>query len=477
MTNKRIILEFIIAALLLAASAYADCSYNLAVVNGIDFGTQTSNSSIIDNIFTINNTGNCSLSDVTIITDAASKYNVLFNGSSALNTGNMSIGAAKTLRVSAFIPRDEPDGNRSIGSVTVLSAERNFISLLNMPVYVQGKLLILSVDVKVEGEEDSNIDDNPDGYEIDKKATLGDTIEFSIKVKNDYDSDSDVSINNIGINVDIDNMDIDEDAEDFDLSEQDTVTKDITFVIPDDADMNDYDVEITINGKDDDNIKYELKRTFILRVEKKSTDLRITAFNLTKNMVECNRKISIIAEVTNYGDGKERDVVFTIKNSDLGININEIAGDLDDNLDEDDSSFRKVYNLDIKDDAQARVYMLQMDAYKNTDDWEARKALYLEVKNCIKEEPEEAAAIIEELYTDNDTVPVLSVQPQAIDAELLQPTDTAAVKPISTTEEASVLEYLGNNTWAIFLMLNVIVISVILLALAYIAGKKKPVKE
>jgi len=469
---SRNILIIVLALLLLAFSASADCNYNLIVREGINFGTQLQNSTVSDT-FVINNTGNCSLSNVRVEPSADSEYLARVNSSSSFNLGAINASESRTLLASAFIPKDEADGNHSIGSINILSDQINLTS--SMYVNIRGKLQLVSIDVTIEDEEDNNIDEEADGYEIEKKATLGDTIDFSIKVKNDYDTNDDVSINNVLVTVAIDKLDIEEESEEFDLSEQDTQTVDISFSIPDDADMKDYDVDITIKGKDDDGIKHELKRNFILVVKKDSNDLRITKFNLSENRIDCVRRIRIAAEVVNYGDGKERDVIYTISNSELGININEIAGKLSDDLDKDDSGFFKIYPITIGDSAKAGVYPLQMDAYRNTDDWEARKIVNLEVKDCINEATAEEPAAIEaeeppaEAAVAENQTSAAAEGSEAVRASLLK-AKAVATKETNLTENAGVI--------ALVALGNLIALAaVVLFAVKFIIKGKKPSKK
>src|SRR3989338_2291803 len=167
MIKKILILALMMAALAFSVSAAANITTpaSVAFSEPEDIFQNTSMSLTFD----ITNNGDVNLTNVSISTNAASKYLILFNGTAALNLAYLTVNQSATIKVSGYIPKDESVGNSSIGQVNVSSDQYN-APLFYMYADVKGKLRISDLDVEIGDKTDANLQNKEDGYKIEEKA-------------------------------------------------------------------------------------------------------------------------------------------------------------------------------------------------------------------------------------------------------------------------------------------------------------------
>ena len=275
-----------------------------------------------------------------------------------------------------------------------------------------GGLELKELDVKVDVNVDSDVENET---KIDEKAKPGDIIEFKIELENTFDSDencdddnedekNECDIEDVEIEITIvdidDGSDLEKDSGDkFEIIEEDTKTKTVSFELPKLMESGTYDVLIKIEGENTGNsseylIEWELK----LEVEKKSHDVQITKYNLIPERMECGATSTTIdIELTNYGDKIEDEVVVKILNSNL--NIKEEISNIELEKDYDRNAiYEKSVQLNFEEEFSVEgVYPITINAYFDNDKLDDQKTIDLIIDECfVEEEPVVEEIIVEE---------------------------------------------------------------------------------
>ena len=356
--------------------------YSISAPSKVSFDTADRNSSV-SKTFEITNNGNAPLTSINISTDASSSYNATF---SPHNFTNLSIGETKTITANAFIPQNENAGNRTIGNILIKSTEFN-ASAIPLSIDVSGKLTIDDLDVTVDGKTDSSVND---GERIDKEAKPESTVEFDVKVKNNYPSASKIDMEDITITVTLkeidDGDDIDLDSDSFDLDSGSSKRVSLKFDLPLEVDTGDYEVIIEVEGKDDNDIYHRLNWGLTLEVGKENHDIKIRKSSVDKPVLKCDRSANLEVNIINLGTDVEEEVFVNIRNTDLGININEGPIELSEDLTDEDSKYENMYPITIGKDKPAGAYSIEVFTYYDVDKLSDRKRAQISLEDCTEEE-------------------------------------------------------------------------------------------
>jgi len=242
-------------------------------------------------------------------------------------------------------------------------------------------LKISDLDVKVGGKSDKNLNN---GDKISKEAKPGDKIEIKIEIENLFTDEEDLEIEDIEVEVIIEGIDDGDDLDDskeFDLKADDNKKIKFNFEVPLEVDEDTYDIEIHVEGKDENGITHEIDWTLELEVEKEKHELRITESNLNPSEVSCNRNSRLDVEILNLGEDEEEDVRLGITNSNLGINIFERNIELETGI-EDDASFKKTFSINLGDNVRSGIYPILIKAYYDDSELSDTKTAELSVNVC-----------------------------------------------------------------------------------------------
>ncbi len=258
----------------------------------------------------------------------------------------------------------------------------------------------------------------------------GETITVEVRVKNRGDTD----IEDIELEIwledddgrileDNDGDDI-EDDEEFDLNDGKTEELEFTFKMPteDIDDGDEYFIYVYVEGIDEENssIKYaDIDNSEKIEFEKEKHEIIFSELVLSPSVITCDRDILIELELHNIGKKDEDDVVLTIKNSDLDIDIKE-----DFELDEDDD-YDNIYPYTIKDDLEAGKYQIMVNV-KYSDERET-EILELTVKDCLK------GILVAEPDTPEVTIKTIPMLTGAVFAKPVEKPKTALPEVSSTT--------------------------------------------
>ena len=283
-----------------------------------------------------------------------------------------------------------------------------------------GKLLITDVDVKVGSKTDKNLGD---GDKIRDEAKPGDRVEFTIKLYNNFTDNDDVDIEDIQLQVTIegidDDDDIEEEAKSFDLTSDNDKKVTVSFDIPLEVDEDTFDVLIEADG-DSDNGSQEVQMDLSLEVQKEDDEVRFLRNTLSPSEVKCGRTVQLSTAVINTGSNEQEESLLEVSNAGLGISFRETF-DLTDSPFDEDSKFSKAFTFTVPGDAAAGVYsMLSKITYNDGKDSETETA-DLVVAKCevLEEQPKEEEAKDE----------IVVVQPPA--AQPTVPTGSATAQPVT----------------------------------------------
>ncbi|MFH1053720.1 MAG: putative Ig domain-containing protein [Candidatus Woesearchaeota archaeon] len=226
------------------------------------------------------------------------------------------------------------------------------------------KLRIREVEADVDGDDDKV--DN--GDKISEEALPGSEVEFDIEVCNEFSDAADIDIENVQLTVTIEDIDdgddLEEESDEEDIKADDCERFKLKFNIPLNAEEDEFDVIILAEGEDENNTDHKDEWKITLEVDREKHDLRIIRSDLSPSQVECNRVTILTTKVVNVGEEEEEDVMITIENSALGIDISEEGLEIGENPEDD--YFMKSYNLIIGDDIAQGSYPIAVKAYYNS---------------------------------------------------------------------------------------------------------------
>ncbi len=217
-------------------------------------------------------------------------------------------------------------------------------------------LQIYDLDVYVDGNKDSNLDD---GERIGKETGPESTIKFDFVIKNLFDEDDeDIEIEDIVIYVTIkeidDGDDLEEETKEFDLdAEEKSSTKSVEFDLPMDVDEGDYEVEIIVEGEESKSpyTEHRVEWTLTLEVEKEKHDMDLKRAEFDQSTLSCDRETTFYVKLVNFGSSDEDEIILTIQNTALDINIKEEDIEIDEGDD-----WSKSYTITVADDVAPGTY-------------------------------------------------------------------------------------------------------------------------
>ncbi|MDD5086351.1 MAG: hypothetical protein PHV16_01235 [Candidatus Nanoarchaeia archaeon] len=263
-------------------------------------------------------------------------------------------------------------------------------------------LEIDDLDVYVDGEKDSNLED---GDEIGEDVKSGSTVNFEFVIKNLYDEDDedelgiddrDMEIEDIRITVTIrdidDGDDLEEESDEFNLDPGDESDREsIEFKIPSKVEEDEYDVEIVVEGEDGDGNEHRIEWVLTLVVEKEKHDIQIKKADLSQSTVSCSRYTTLDVELVNYGRSDEDELIVEVESEELGIKQK-----IEDIEIEEGDNWRRSFSINIDDDVDPGTYRILTKVYYDLDDYQdddfildAYGITDIVVQKCIETTPED----------------------------------------------------------------------------------------
>jgi hypothetical protein len=279
-----------------------------------------------------------------------------------LTTEPTGMSMAPTTGIITWIPTTV--GTFAVGVTAVESANSSNIKTQSFNVVVgqsSSKMLeITKVEAKVGGKGDSLTSPGS----IDKSAKLGDDIELTVTVRNNFATNVDSTIiRNIQMDIssDLDDADgLDDSISRLEAGDHDEMTA--TFTLdPENVDPSDapFDITINVDGKTSDGTVYTDSWNIKLDMDSNSRDLYIISAEASPlSFSSCrDNQVRVVSELRNVGSRDLDDAAMRLKISSLGIN--KIDSDL--SLDTGDSYDFSDY-VTIPKGVTAGTYLLEVDA-------------------------------------------------------------------------------------------------------------------
>ncbi len=244
------------------------------------------------------------------------------------------------------------------------------------------------IEVEVDGDVDSDVDASGGSFE----ASPGDSIVISVEVENTFSSNTTGhEIQSIDVTFDVDSFcpeDLDDkireklSVDNLDPGVDDSVT--FRFEIPDCADEDNYDIDIRVEGKDDDdNTEYVIEETLSLTVEKEPSEITLSISQLDPSTLSCDDlTFSVTVEARNIG-ATDQDTGILLINDDLGINRFEFIELGTGRWTDDDTLFLKTYILTVADSVPAGEYDLRAEVEYEDGDREEKRFQAITVPECV----------------------------------------------------------------------------------------------
>lgn len=413
----------------------------------------------------LKNEGNVPLNNVVVSSDLDSKYEFTVSPESITE---LAAGASESLAISLYMPLTEDSGVHTIGNIVVESDEYN--ESFAIVVDVRGKLRIVDLDVKVGSESDKNLNN---GDRIDKEAKPEDEISFALELQNGYTDDEDIDIEDVLVTITIfeidDGDDLEEESKEFKVKADDKEKVTLDFTLPLEVDEGNYDVQIEVEGQDENGVDQRVVWELELVVEKDRHAVLIYKSALDDVALSCQRTTDLVIEVVNIGQDNEDDVVLTIQNDDLSINVKK-SFELDNDPFDEDSKYKMTVPISLPSNFPVGSYPIIIKAYYDTDNLDDYKTVDLKVEKCsITVEDDEDTPVKDD--KDDKVEDVIVITPPTTTPNAPDLGDE--VKPVTTVKRTQSFTESGAYMWLLILA-NVVVVGLILFVVAkYVIASRK----
>ncbi len=269
-------------------------------------------------------------------------------------------------------------------------------------------------EVKIYVDDDKSSADEDGGKIKDVKPDS--EIKIEVKLENIYPDEVDIEIEDISVEAIIYNMDDDDDIEEesneIELEAEEDGEITLEFDIPFEVDHGDYDMDLIITAEDEKGISYSETIDYDFEVEKERHELVFTDVELDVEKIRCSGVAVLDVDLANIGRDDE-DVILTIKNTNLGIDIKD-EFELDKDPFDDDSRYNKRFTLFI-DETDSGVYPIIVEADYGSKD--VRESIDLEVIGCHEEVVDKTVDVTNEPNVEEVVVITEQVQQPIIDVE------------------------------------------------------------
>ncbi|PIN77529.1 hypothetical protein COV16_06740, partial [Candidatus Woesearchaeota archaeon CG10_big_fil_rev_8_21_14_0_10_34_8] len=258
--------------------------------------------------------------------------------------------------------------------------------LLITPIALADGLGFSDIDVEVDGDAADDVD--ADGGSFD--AAPGDSVEITIEVQNTFDvSTEGHKIKRINVEIEVDNFcpkglddEINDDAslDNLDPDTDDSAT--FRFYIPDCAEEDNYNLDIIVEGKDDDDgTVYKISKKLLIGLEKNPTELTLDFGELEPSTVSCDRTFETTVEVHNIGTLSE-DAGLLLINNDIGVNKFDFLDLKPGKWTNEDTYFEKTYEFTLDDDVEAGEYSIRAEVEYDSNSREIKRYQTIIVEDC-----------------------------------------------------------------------------------------------
>ncbi|MBC8495112.1 putative Ig domain-containing protein [archaeon] len=312
---------------------------------------------------TVSNSGSETITGISLSSNANSEYAV---GFTPATIASLVAGASTTVTMNGYIPLDKDAALETIGTITATgtSSGNQVTATSVLSMRAENNLEIRDIDISV-NDDSENVDDG-DTVNLFPASE----IEVTIEVKNTHAT---LDIEDITVTIYNDDLDIDEEDDISKIKDGKKDTLIISFTIDQDADEDKYDVEIIVEGEDEEgaihgetwNVEFDLEEEGII----------ITNAELIPESLRCGQDtFDIEVELTNVGTKDEDDAAIEIVADTL--DYEKRVANL--NIDEDEDITR-TYEVSVPATAEPGVHVVEITAFKDFDEQTHVKYLYFTI--------------------------------------------------------------------------------------------------
>ncbi len=309
------------------------------------------------------------------------------------------------------------------------------------------------------GEKSDSVDDEDKVDEVKP----GDHVEVEATVENQFDDSDDLEIEDVEFLVLIDDkdLDVDEDEDFGDIGPEEKETESIEFDIEDDTDDDVYDMEITVEGEDENGAMHGEKMTIDFSVEKNRHDLKIDKIVVDPISVSCGDEIEVKVEITNIGKSDEDEVMVRVTNSDLEI---DSLKPLNRDIDEGDSTIVTFDKITIPKGIASGSKAFTVVTYYEFNEENNRDAFAVEITcdedGAAEEEEEEEDETTQTQDTTTTTTTGGTTTAQTVD-------DSTSTGPVTTMRDSDD----GFRSSTVYILLLILAIIIVVVVGAVLAAK------
>lgn len=327
---------------------------------------------------TVTNDGLGNLTGISLANNADTEFAVKFyetGTTTEVTIFDLLDNASATFDVEVYVPEDFDAGKDTIGTITATDGVETGSSTLSLE--AENNLIIRDIDVAVNDDSE----DVDDGDTVD--VFPASRIEITIELKNTH---STADIEDIEITIFNDDLDIDEDDDISKIKDGKKETITFSFKLDIDADEDKYDIEIFVEGEDDNGAMHG--ETWIIEFDLEEEGIIITDSELRPEGLMCgDDSTDLWLELSNVGTRDEDEVAIEIVATSLGYEkrVSNLV------IDEDDE-ITKIYRIPIPEDTRSGQHVIEVRAYMDFDELTHKKFFYVDVPsgcNAVVDEEEE----------------------------------------------------------------------------------------
>lgn len=338
---------------------------------------------------TLSNTGIENLTNVNVTSITPSGYSQSEVNLSFISISDLSLATtlnrsqSTTIKFQARIPKDldAVTGNRleenkqTVGTIAVTGTTTSGSTVTaSSPIQIQTENNLRIKNIKVEVDGDSENVDNGDRV---SNVKAGASVVMKIELENKFSRDDNVDINDVDVTVDSDDLDVNEDEDAGDIAPKKTREVTVRFTIDEDADDDDYEVEVRASGEDENGAKHGEFLRFTIEVEKREHEIKIGSVSLNPESAGCEERAQLRATIKNIGRRDEDEVFLRIESPDL--RYGDVLGPYE--LDEDDSRLVTA-DIPVPKNMSAGNKRITLETYYDTDIRSNSDAALLRVVAC-----------------------------------------------------------------------------------------------
>ena len=193
----------------------------------------------------------------------------------------------------------------------------------------------------------------------------------------------------------------------------------------------------------------------------------IAPFSLNPSTASCTFNTQLAVKLVNIGDNDEDDIELVISNSELNIEEIELIDRLEEgDSDDDDTYFKKTYNLQIPSDANLGSYVLTGKVYYDDGDEDEAISAILNVVGCGGSSTATGTTV------DLDDEQEETVEVITTAAPITSTSQTATATTDSTDDEVEQDSFFDSGVYVGFLIAAIVIVLLVIVGLVVAIGRK-----